>query len=91
MSASPVLACGVVVMSHIELINAITSRWVTKDMQSFLVIEFNLNALVSSGKSSLLSGVIDSALKCGCLLLHTFEVSIQHYLRLYMKYPEAVP
>ena len=52
LSAIPVLADGETVMSPVDLINAIASGILTKEMQSFLVIELNRNASASSVKSS---------------------------------------
>ena len=43
LSSSLVLAGGVVVMLPSELINAIESGWFTKEMQSVLAIELNMN------------------------------------------------
>ena len=43
------------------------------------------------GRVPLLSGVIDSALACGRLIRHAFEDSGQHYRRLCMRAPEALP
>ena len=85
------LAGGVVVVSPIALINSIASGWFTKEMQSFLVIELNLNVSASSGKVSFLSGLIDSSLACGHLLFHSFEGSGQPRLHLSIRAHEAVP
>ena len=52
LSASLVLACGVVVVSTADVINAIASGRFTKEMQYFLAVELNLNTSESSGKSS---------------------------------------
>ena len=60
-------------------------------MRAVLVIELILNASASSGKVSLLTGVINSALACGRLILHTFEDSGQHHYRLCARAPEDVP
>ena len=50
--SSPVLESGLVFMSPVEIINTISSGRSTKEMQSYMVIELNLNISESSRKSS---------------------------------------
>ena len=51
-SSNQVLTKGLVVISHVELINAISSGLFTKDLQSFLFIELNLKVSMCVGESS---------------------------------------